>query len=69
MEYKNVTKTIIGVATGKPIGLILNFGEGKDFRNFLIRDNSCLRLSINERFSRGLSGGSPLLNRITQLSC
>ena len=26
MEYKNVTKTIIGVATGKPIGLILNFG-------------------------------------------
>jgi len=29
MEYKNVTETIIGVATGKPIGLILDFGESK----------------------------------------
>ena len=45
MEYKNVTKTNIGVATGKPIRLILNFGKRKelrDFRNSLIRDNSCL---------------------------
>ena len=56
MEYKNVTKTIIGVATGKPTGLILNLGERKelrDFRNSLIRVNSCLRLRLNERLRRG----------------
>ena len=35
MEYKNVIKTIIGVATGKPIGLILNLGERKELRDFI----------------------------------
>ena len=67
MEYKNVTKTIIGVATGKPIRLILNFGKRKelrDFRNSLIRDNSCLRLRLNEKFSRGNPADRP--NRTTR---